>query len=355
MNSFYSALLDRLNTPLTVVTVTGVIMYRNRAFEKTFAQEADAWFRRGALTVGGEHGWLHGFFAAKDEYHAYEMEFNDRLYRIQKIMAEPLDVATVALSIEDVTKEAEIEQTKSDFMSMIVHDLRGPLSGIKATLDFVLTDEANRQSEPMHQDLLKEAEIEADRMMSLINELLDFSKIQSGRYVVESEPVALASVLKRAVSSLQSVAARYEVMLLSEHPLDLPPVSGSGEKLTQALINLISNALKFTPKNGLVTVAANVAPDAEHPERVVVTVTDTGVGIAENELFKVLERYEQAGSKSIRGDAGTGLGLYSVQAIVEGHGGRLDVASVQGYGTSMIVTLPIYHASVELPQAAESS
>jgi len=237
-----------------------------------------------------------------------------------------------------------MEQAKSDFTSMIVHDLRGPLSGIQGTLEFVLSQEGTRM-DAMYTDLLQEAQRESERMMNLINELLDFSKIQSGNFTVEGEPVRVAGVLKRAVRSLQSVAARDEIFLLNAHGRDVPQIIGSVEKLTQAVINLISNSLKFTPKRGLISVGAQIVRNGELPEAIVITVTDTGMGIKAQELLAVWEKYKQSGNKSLRGGGGTGLGLYIVKQIVEAHGGEVSVASVEGVGTSMVLKLPVKRAA----------
>jgi len=179
-------------------------------------------------------------------------------------------------------------------------------------------------------------------MMNLINELLDFSKIQSGNFAVESEPVRVAGLLKRAVRSLQTVAGRDEVFLLSAHGRDIPQIIGSVEKLTQAVINLISNSLKFTPKKGLISVGAQIVRNAaDVPDSIVITVTDSGMGIKAAELQKIWERYKQTTTRSLRGGGGTGLGLYIVRQIVEAHGGEVSVASIEGVGTSMVVKLPV--------------
>jgi len=228
---------------------------------------------------------------------------------------------TVALWFEDVTKEREAEQAKSDFTAQIVHDLRGPLSGIQGTLEFVLSQDASKL-DTLNTDLLTEAQRESERMMSLINEIMDFSKIQSGSFAVEQEPVRIAGLLKRAVRSLQSVASRDEVFLLSAHGRDIPQIIGSVEKLTQAVINLISNSLKFTPKKGLISVGAQIIRNGEVPEAIVITVTDSGMGIKAAELQQIWDKYKQSGNKSLRGGGGTGLGLYIVKQVVEAHAAR---------------------------------
>jgi two-component system sensor histidine kinase BaeS len=157
--------------------------------------------------------------------------------------------------------------------------------------------------------------------------------------------VRVAGVLKRAVRSLQSVASRDEIFLLSAHGRDVPQIIGSVEKLTQAVINLISNSLKFTPKKGLISVGAQIIRNGEFPEAIVITVTDSGMGIKAAELQQIWDKYKQSGNKSLRGGGGTGLGLYIVKQVVEAHGGEVTVASIEGVGTSMVLKLPVTRAA----------
>ncbi len=343
--SFTRSLLDHLPTAIAVVAQTGEIRYRNEAFQSIFGEEAEEWLREAARAVAGERGWLQGFFLEGDESRTIDVEFDGRIYRIDRIMiVDEEGEAGAALSFEDVTRQREAEQAKSDFTAQIVHDLRGPLSGIQGTLEFVLGQEGAKL-ESLYADLLQEAYRESERMMGLINEILDFSKIQSGSFIVEKEPVRVAGVLKRAVRSLQSVAARDEIFLLSAHGRDVPQIIGSVEKLTQAVINLISNSLKFTPKQGLISVGAQIVRNGDAPEAIVITVTDTGMGIRAEDLEKIFEKYKQTGKKSLRGGGGTGLGLYIVKQIVEAHGGDVSVASIEGVGTSMVLRLPVKRAA----------
>jgi two-component system, OmpR family, phosphate regulon sensor histidine kinase PhoR len=342
---FTRELLDRLPVCIALVSESGVIEYRNRAFMESFGNEAEQWIKDAARAVAGERGWLHGFFLESDEHRTIDVEWEGRIFRIDRVMrVDGQHGPAVALQFEDVTKQREAEQAKSDFTAQIVHDLRGPLSGIQGTLEFVLSQEGNK-IDSLYSDLLQEAQRESERMMSLINEILDFSKIQSGSFTVEEEPVRVAGVLKRAVRSLQSVASRDEIFLVTAHGRDIPQILGSVEKLTQAVINLISNSLKFTPKKGLISVGAQVVRSGEFPEAIVVTVTDTGMGIKVEEVDKIFEKYKQSGNKSLRGGGGTGLGLYIVKQIVEAHGGEVAVSSIEGVGTSMVLRLPVRRAA----------
>ena len=328
-----------LKTPIAIVSDRGEIYWRNRSFEAVFA-DAGEWLRQASRAVGGERGWLQDFFLDGGG-DSIDVDFEGRAYRIDKIRdVEEYETRAVALAFEDVTVQREMEQAKSDFTAQIVHDLRGPLSGIQGTLEFVLSAEGAK-IDSIYTDLLQEAQRESERMMNLINELLDFSKIQSGSFTVETEPVRVAGLLKRAVRSLQTVASRDEVFLLSAHGRDIPQIIGSVEKLTQAVINLISNSLKFTPKKGLISVGAQIVRGDNVPEMIVITVTDSGMGIKAEEVEQMWSKYKQTKNKSLRGGGGTGLGLYIVRQIVEAHGGEVSVASVEGIGTSMVMKLPV--------------
>jgi two-component system phosphate regulon sensor histidine kinase PhoR len=343
--AFALELLDQLPMSIAAIAENGTIRYRNRAFNEAFGADAIDWIREASRAVAGERGWLQGFFLENDDSRTIDVEIEGRVFRIDRIMhVADEEGPAVALSFDDVTQQREAEQAKSDFTAQIVHDLRGPLSGIQGTLEFVLAQDGAKL-DTIYSDLLQEAYREGDRMMGLINEIMDFSKIQSGNFLVEGEPVRVAGVLKRAVRSLQSVAARDEVFLLSAHGRDIPQIIGSVEKLTQAVINLISNSLKFTPKKGLISVGAQIVRNGDAPDAIVITVTDTGMGIKAEELERIFQKYKQSGTKSLRGGGGTGLGLYIVKQVVEAHGGEVSVASIEGVGTSMVLRLPVKRAA----------
>ncbi|MBW3670762.1 MAG: HAMP domain-containing histidine kinase, partial [Acidobacteria bacterium] len=246
MTDLADTLLEHIRIPIAVVTDDGNIAYSNGAFVETLGPGAADWIRSGARAIAGERGWLQSFFADPDEPHEMEVDYSGRTYHVAEIdLGDDRSAERVALSFDDVTRQREIEQAKSDFTSMIVHDLRGPLSGIQGTLEFIL-DNGSAGIGDMQTELLEESKREAERMMNLVDELLDFSKIESGNFEISSEPMHVASVLKRSVKSLQQAANREGIYLLSGHGFDLPPTQGSAEKLTQVVINLLSNALKFT-------------------------------------------------------------------------------------------------------------
>ncbi len=296
MDAHNFVIAERLTTPIAIVNEHGGIEWSNPAFEGMFGIDAKDWLQQAARVVGGERGWLQDFFMdGVEEHRAVDVEIEGRTFRVEHILNIGGESSrAVALWFEDVTQQRQMEQAKSDFTAQIVHDLRGPLSG---------------------------------------------------NLVIEKEPVRVAGVLKRAVRSLQQVASRDEVFLLSAHGRDVPQVIGSVEKMTQAIINLVSNSLKFTPKKGLISVGAQIVRNEDVPESIVITVTDSGMGIKADELEQIWKKYKQSGTKSLRGGSGTGLGLYIVKQIVEAHGGEISVASIEGIGTSMVIKLPVKKAS----------
>jgi signal transduction histidine kinase len=341
MTDFESLLLEHLPTAISVVTDDGRIVYRNRAFTDTFGAGAEQWIQSGARAIAGERGWLQSFFAGGHDEHELEVDYEGRTYNVVRIRLGTAgdEADRIALSFEDITRQREIEQAKSDFTSMIVHDLRGPLSGIQGTLEFILAGEDSKLTS-LQTELLEESKRESERMMHLVDELLDFSKIESGNFEVSNDPVHVAGMLKRSVRSLQQAASRDGVYLLSAHGVDLPVAQGNAEKLTQVVINLLSNALKFTPTNGVISVGARIIRD-EGGGKLLVSVTDTGIGIKPEEQARLFQKYKQAKGKSFRGGSGTGLGLYIVKQVVEAHGGVVTLSSIEGVGTSMLFTLPL--------------
>lgn len=345
MTTLADRLLDSLHTAIAVVGPDGTLNYRNEAFNGAFGERAELWMREGGRAVGGAPGWLQSLFAGAT---ATDVELDGRVWHVERLSTDSTAEGQLALTFQDVTAQRNAEQAKSDFTSMIVHDLRGPLSGIQGTLEFILADGSSK-IDSMHQELLTEATRESERLMNLINEILDFSKIESGNFTISDDQVRIGGVLRTSVRSLVTVAQREGLHLLSGHPAELPQIQGSAEKLTQAVINLISNALKFTPRGGVIAVSAQLARVAGGADSIVITVTDTGVGIKAADQARLFAKYEQSSNQSLRGGSGTGLGLYIVRRIVEAHEGSVELASIAGLGTSMVIRLPIRRVQNQSP------
>ena len=236
------------------------------------------------------------------------------------------------LTFRDITEARRVEQTRRDFIANVSHELRTPLASIKAVIE-TLEDGAidDRQAAL---DFLAQADGEVDRLAQMVTELLELSRLESGQVPFKQEPVELGGVLAEAVERMRSLAERQEVALTLDVSADLPVFEGDAERLERAVVNLIDNAVKFTPAGGSVRVAAALEDDA-----IRVDVTDTGAGIAPEDLPRVFERFYKA--DRARGNRGTGLGLAIVKHAVEAHGGDVIAESKEGRGSTFSFTIPL--------------
>ncbi|MCS5713338.1 PAS domain-containing sensor histidine kinase [Herbiconiux sp. CPCC 205716] len=234
----------------------------------------------------------------------------------------------------DETDAKEIERLKDEFAGLISHELRTPLSSILGYVELLRSDD----DEPLtrQQDkYLGVVERNARRLLQLVGDLLFTAQVDSGGFRVRPVPTDLPTVLRAALESARPVAESAGVELRSdvgegELRLGVDPV-----RLGQAVDNILSNAVKFTPRGGSVTVGLESAPD-----EVRIVVADTGYGIAEHELHRLSERFFRAGTATKNAVQGVGLGLTITKAIVTAHGGRIDISSVLGEGTSIAIALP---------------
>ena len=253
--------------------------------------------------------------------------------RFVSAIATPLagsESTDVLLTLHDLTRQRQVETTRREFVSNVSHELRTPLSSVKAlaeALENGALDDADTA-----QDFVRRIHGEADRMSALVDDLLELSRLESGQAPLEIETVDLAALARGEIESFQLRAEAAGAALEARLP-DAPAlVRGERDKLRQVLVNLLDNALKFTPSGGAVTVAVHTGAGG-----VEVSVRDTGAGIAAEHLPHVFERFYKA--DRARRDGGTGLGLAIVRHIVEAHGGTARVESREGEGTTVSVIL----------------
>ena len=252
----------------------------------------------------------------------------------------------VLLTLHDLTRRRRIDTTRREFVSNVSHELRSPLASVKAmveTLQAGARDDAEKAD-----DFLKRINDEVDRMTALVTELLELSRLESGRVAMDVEPFQLEPVVKSVMDRLQMQADGGGVELACDIPVGLSPVLGEKAKISQVLVNLIDNALRFTPDGGEVRITAKKAgngPD-NAGELVEVTVADSGPGIPPEHLPHLFERFYKVDRS--RREGGTGLGLAIVRHIVQAHGGKVTVNSEVGRGTRFTFTLK---AAPNLPSA----
>ncbi len=236
--------------------------------------------------------------------------------------------------------EAELaSRVKSEFIANMSHELRTPLNAIIG-FSRLLAEQGERPlSRPEIADYANLIHDAAGHLLSVINNILDISKIHSGKCTLESRDVNIGEILSASASSFRLMAEAGGVALEVEVEPDLPSVRGDAVKLRQVFTNLISNALKFTRKGGSVTIMGAVGADGG----VVAEVRDTGVGMSQEEISVALTPFGQVDSSHARWREGTGLGLPIARALVQLHGGELQIRSRKGNGTQVTVTLPPRH------------
>jgi len=220
---------------------------------------------------------------------------------------------------------------------MIVHDLRSPLAGIVGTFQYVLEDEDSKLDPPAR-DLLGMSLESGQTLMGMVNDLLDISKMTEVGLPLDLEPVDVRAVAEAAIRQLARFAAQKPVELRSEVPEGLPPVPADREKLQRVLVNLVSNAVKFTPARGQVRLTA-YTDDAAGTMNF--AVSDTGMGIPEKDRERIFELFAQVESGGPERRQGTGLGLTFCRMVVQAHHGTITVDSEEGKGSTFTVHLPL--------------
>ncbi|MFQ6055216.1 MAG: ATP-binding protein, partial [Methanosarcinales archaeon] len=244
-----------------------------------------------------------------------------------KYYAKKLEESNIQLEqkVKERTKELEesnkklkeLDKLKSDFISMVSHDLKTPLTAIKTSAQVLETlPEKNIQQK---KEILKIIIRNVDRQARLVDDLLDLSKIESGRMELKIEPIALSDIIKCSIENIQQLADEKNIEINIDLPEELPKIIGDKDKLIQVLVNLLSNAVKFTPNYGKILVKARKRNKEKNVE---VRVKDTGIGIAPENLDKIFDKFYRANttSKSDASLSGTGLGLAICKGIIEAHG-----------------------------------
>jgi two-component system cell cycle sensor histidine kinase PleC len=233
--------------------------------------------------------------------------------------------------------ESELaNKVKSEFLSNMSHELRTPLNTVIG-FSKILSEHGGRKLPEAeiieYSTLIRDA---ARHLLSVINDILDISKIQSGKYTIDARETSLDDVLNDAITGHRVAAREAQVTIHPRIPLDLPAVRGDSAKLRQAFSNIISNAVKFSHRGGTVTVEGQRLSD----DGVRVQIRDKGVGMTENEILVALTPFGQVDGSRSRWREGTGLGLPIAKALIELHGGRLEISSAKDKGTEVTVTLP---------------
>jgi signal transduction histidine kinase len=238
-------------------------------------------------------------------------------------------------------KLRELAEMKEEFLALTTHDLRSPLTVISGVISFFTSGRLGQLS-PEQQNMVAMMERNAQSLIELVNDLLDASKLESGSLRLDIASIDLRSLIDESRETMEPLAREKGITLEEHIAPGLPLVEADRPKLRRVIVNLLSNAVKFTGKGGTVQLKAEPLDG-----RVRISISDTGVGIAPEDVERLFDKYEQARSRATRGEKGTGLGLYITKQLVELHGGEIKVTSELGRGSTFSFTLPVARGAVE--------
>jgi len=247
------------------------------------------------------------------------------------------ELGQLARALDEMAAQLEnAEKHKADFISMIVHDLRSPLARI-VSIEAMIEDRMLGPINEEQENWLGKIGANAATLLVLINDFLDLSKIEAGRIDLVKETVDLPRLIKDSIDNYQILAKHKNIALRSRAEPNLPAIQADPSRLDQVFSNLLGNSIKFTPEGGAIEMGAR----QENPTEIKIWVKDSGVGIGSEEMAQLFQKYRQTSSGKTSNQKGTGLGLVIVKSIVESHGGKVDVKSEVGQGSTFNVLLPL--------------
>jgi len=320
-----------------VADLEGNIIRWNPAAERMFGYYKDEVARKtvGGLTTKIVKGTLH------DGRWNGEMDFNRKddskgtcETTVIPLRDERDNITAVFGVFRDITEAKEIDRMKTELISNVSHELRTPLTTIKEGISLVVDGSLG----PINADqkaALAIAKQDIDRLARLINDLLDISKIEAGRMELKKSSVDISSLAEEVLFSFQNQAGKKHIQLKTRLKRGLPPLYIDPDKISQVLANLISNGIKFTPENGSITLGVK-----DKGKEVEISMADTGVGISQDNMARLFDRFSQFNRVYGPGERGTGLGLAISKEIVEMHGGLIWVESEVGKGSTFTFSLP---------------
>jgi len=273
-----------------------------------------------------------------DNARLYEESYRARQDSDQKVIDRTKELATALKKVENISK------TKSEFISAVSHELRTPLTSIKGYAAILIAGKLGDVPEKVKERLIK-INHHSDNLVKLINDLLDISRIESGKVEMSFSMCTLSSIVENTRDLLTPQMREKNINWSSEISPDTPETLMDKSQIERVFINLIGNAIKFTPEQGTISVAAAV-----EKESIVATVSDTGIGINEDDLLRLFDEFYRVDNKINQNVKGTGLGLALAKKIVEAHAGKLWVTSKVGEGTTFHFTIPLKSEATESPE-----
>jgi len=343
------AILEGVADGVIVTNADGKIVLFNAAAERILGLSRGEAAGRAINEMLGPYGaqardWMRqvaqwaddpGSYVA-EEYLAARLEIGDRIVSVHLAPALMGDEFLGMVSVfRDVTVEVEAERAKTEFVSTVSHELRTPMTSIKGYVELLLMGAVGALTDSQH-NFLSIIDSNVNRLTVLVNDLLDISRIESGRIALSPEMIYVEAVTEQVIAEMEARALRKSLALRAEIPEALPQVFADPDRIAQVLTNLVANACQYTPEGGEVVVSARMNGD-----EVWVQVHDTGIGISEDDQTKIFDRFFRADDPFVQDASGAGLGLSIVKSLVEMQGGKIWVESTLGEGSTFSFSLPI--------------
>ncbi|MGW8318134.1 MAG: GAF domain-containing protein, partial [Candidatus Promineifilaceae bacterium] len=284
--------------------------------------------------------WARSTMAESDRpFLAERLTIEDRVVSIHlsPVFSQGQFFGTVSI-FRDVTKEVEVDRMKSEFVSTVSHELRTPMTSIKGYADLMLMGASGPMS-PTQSRYLRIIKNNADRMTMLINDVLDISRIESGKTELELQPVNIGQIIDQVITVHLQGRIRHEKKAIDidiDAKPELPYVKADPTRLTQILTNLLDNAFHYTPPGGRIYVRASADEQYAY-----LSISDTGIGITKDDQAKIFDRFFRSEDPEVQRVPGTGLGLAIVRSLIEMHGGQIEVDSEPGRGSTFSFSLPL--------------
>ncbi len=333
-----TTILQQMESGVLMVDPHGQIALINRAAERIFRIDEDEALERSLVETLRLYQVVDIWQKARDTQKEEILSF-DLVQKGQslQVIATPLGHVLTGYTLmifHDMTRLRQLETIRRDFISNISHELRTPLASLKALTETLL--EGALDDPPAARRFLTRIETEVDTLSLMVRELLELARIESGRVPIRIERVPPARLVDGAVERLVLQAERAGIEVSIQCEDNLPPVRADPPRMQQVLMNLLHNAIKFTPPSGQIMIVAEVVPGAD---RVRFGVLDTGVGIPPEDLPRIFERFYK--TDRARTGGGTGLGLAISKHLVEAHGGHIWAESDEGVGSRFYFELPV--------------
>ena len=329
-----SSVLSQMMDGIIIVDANGVIEMINPAAQRIFGVVTENVLGKSMIEVVRNHKIFETWERCKAtrEQQITSFETPQRLY-LQAAVAplEPAMPNSSLIVLQDLTNYRRLEIIRRDFVSNVSHELRTPLASLKALSETLM--EGALEDPPAARRFLLRMEYEIDNLTQMVQELLELSRIESGRVPLKREPVNPHDLIATPVERMALQAERSQIELVNQVPENLPAVYADKSRIAQVVINLIHNAIKFTPQGGTITISAS-----EETRRVVFSVSDTGSGIEPQDLARIFERFYKV--DRARSGGGTGLGLSIAKHMIESHGGKIWATSKVGVGSTFHFSIP---------------